>query len=433
MSGPRVVVVGAGLAGLVAATRLVGEGVACTVLAKGLGGLTLSPGTIDVLGYAPETVVEDLPGAVAAFVADNPDHPYAQLAGGAIGRGIDVLRDAVQPVRLEGDGQRNMLLPTIIGGVRPTASAPGGLAAGALAAGARYLLVGFDAMRDAPMGLCAANLPLSAAARGIPDVTARAVTLRSSPRPGEADVGTVTFARAFDDPVFMARVAAELRPMVRPGELVAFPAVLGMDRSLEVIAELAARVGAPVCEIATIPPSVPGMRMDAALRRRLAQAGCPVVIGPTVLDLERDAGGRVTTMRVEAGGGVDPRAVDAVILATGGLASGAIHVDSRGTMRETVADLPLAHDPGVDARFDASASGRHPGMAIGVAVDGDMRPLAADGTPWAPNVFVAGALIGGALPWREGSGEGICLASAVTAADAAARAVNVVASGGGAA
>jgi anaerobic glycerol-3-phosphate dehydrogenase len=42
---------------------------------------------------------------------------------------------------------------------------------------------------------------------------------------------------------------------------------------------------------------------------------------------------------------------------------------------------------------------------VGVAVDGELRSLGAE------NVYVAGASLPGAVPWREASGEGIALAS----------------------
>ena len=48
---------------------------------------------------------------------------------------------------------------------------------------------------------------------------------------------------------------------------------------------------------------------------------------------------------------------------------------------------------------------------VGVAVD---RALRAEGLE---NVVVAGAALPGAVPWREGSGEGIALASGFHAAD----------------
>ena len=47
---------------------------------------------------------------------------------------------------------------------------------------------------------------------------------------------------------------------------------------------------------------------------------------------------------------------------------------------------------------------------VGVAVDAELRAEGAE------NVLVAGAALPGAVPWREGSGEGIALASGSHAA-----------------
>ena len=52
MSHHDVVVIGAGLAGLTAAVRLAEGGARVLVLAKGVGATHLSPGTIDLIGYA---------------------------------------------------------------------------------------------------------------------------------------------------------------------------------------------------------------------------------------------------------------------------------------------------------------------------------------------------------------------------------------------
>ncbi len=92
----RAVVVGAGLAGLAAGIRLAQGGAAVTVVAKGSGGLHLSPGTIDVLGYAPGRV--DAPAeAMPGFLADHPDHPYAQLAPEPLAEALRVVPAAWSP------------------------------------------------------------------------------------------------------------------------------------------------------------------------------------------------------------------------------------------------------------------------------------------------------------------------------------------------
>ena len=51
-----------------------------------------------------------------------------------------------------------------------------------------------------------------------------------------------------------------------------------------------------------------------------------------------------------------------------------------------------------------------PMARVGVAVDGELRAEGAE------NVVVAGAALPGSVPWREGSGEGIALASGSHAA-----------------
>ena len=93
MSHHDVIVVGTGLAGLTAAVRLAESGARVLVVAKGIGATHLSAGTIDVLGYAPERV--ERPGeALAALVAERPDHPYAHVGADGRRRGARLVRGA---------------------------------------------------------------------------------------------------------------------------------------------------------------------------------------------------------------------------------------------------------------------------------------------------------------------------------------------------
>ncbi len=142
-------------------------------------------------------------------------------------------------------------------------------------------------------------------------------------------MATPVHARALDLPEERARLAAELRPLVEPGELVALPAVLGMARPVEAWSDLQDRLGAPVAEVPTIPPSVPGMRLQAALVALLRDAGGDLVLGPTAEGVE-SAGGRVTGVRVRTAQRGRTLPADAVVLATGGFAAGGIVLDSHG-------------------------------------------------------------------------------------------------------
>ena len=411
----QVVVVGAGLAGLVAGIRLAQGGAAVTVVAKGAGGLHLSPGTIDVLGYAPERV--DAPAdALPGFLVDRPDHPYATLAPDPLAEALRWFRDLVPGLRYVGDPDANLLLPTAVGAVRPTALAPASIAAGDLREGGRFAVTGLRSLKDFFPGLLAENL----LAADLPDgagVEARPIEVGWSARPGRADVAAPVHARDLDDPAARRRLADELRPRIEPGEAVAMPAVLGLERAAEAWDDLQDLLDATVVEVPTVPPSVPGMRLQRALVAALQGASGRLVIGPDAVGLE-GSGGRVGAVRVREAARERSLPADAVVLATGGFASGGIELDSRGELRETVAGLPVRgpdpDEPLLSPRhFDAQ-----PLMRAGLAVDGRMRPVGDDGEPVWDNLHAAGALVTGAEPWREKSGEGICIAGAAAAASA---------------
>lgn len=72
------IVIGSGLAGLTAALRLAKGGKTVSLISKGPGGLQLSQGTFDILGYSPDRVSDPL-DAVGALAKAKPEHPYAVL------------------------------------------------------------------------------------------------------------------------------------------------------------------------------------------------------------------------------------------------------------------------------------------------------------------------------------------------------------------
>jgi glycerol-3-phosphate dehydrogenase subunit B len=99
------------------------------------------------------------------------------------------------------------------------------------------------------------------------------------------------------------------------------------------------------------------------------------------------------------------------VLASGGFASGAIELDSHWVTRERLLGLPVRGVPAAgEPRFGEAYLGEQPMARVGVAVDSELRPEGSE------NVLVVGAALAGAEPWREGSGEGIALASGFRAA-----------------
>jgi glycerol-3-phosphate dehydrogenase subunit B len=385
-----IVVVGTGLAGLVAAVRLAEGGERVLVLAKGVGATHLSPVTIDVLGYAPERVAN--PGeALAGLPAD---HPYSLVGREAVAASIAWWSAAMPYV---GGLEENMLLPTAVGALKPSALVPETMAAGA--GSEPVCVVGLRALKDFYAPLLADNLSRAG-------VEARAVELDVQPE-GRVDANSLGFARAFDDPSFRGEVAGLLAERLGAGERVAFPAVLGT--TIEAWRELQERLARPVFEVPTLPPSVPGMRVFRLLRDRLRRAGGRVVLNNVVIGAARE-GDRVTALRARVGLREIEYPADWVVLASGGFASGGLELDSHWRAREVALGLPVSGVPERD-RFRPEYFGSHPMGRAGVAVDARLRPEGLE------NVLVVGATLAGAESWREKSGDGISLATGHRAAE----------------
>ena len=410
-----VVVLGAGMAGLVAAVRLAEAGLRVVTVAKGYGSLRLSPATIDILGYRPEPVqspADELPG----FAEAHPGHPYALISPALLADSVQWLKEHVDTYAYVGDPRTNMLLPTAIGVPRPSAVVPETMAGGDVRDIGPVAIAGLGVLKDFHAALAAENLQAATTAYG--RTTQARPVLLSPPTDGQADVGALGLARMFEDAAFRSAVAAELRAAVREDEVVGLPAVLGMDQARLVWTELQQAVGRPVFEIPTaVPPSVPGLRLARALQDRLRRAGGRFVLGAMATGPElRD--GKLAGVRIRSSARVMPRLCRWVVLATGGLASGGIEVDTAGTAREQALGLPV-HAPGPDqAGFLAGYLGEHPMETAGLRVDATLRPVGPDGDPVYPNVYAAGAVIGGARPWREKSGDGISLSTGYLAAEA---------------
>jgi glycerol-3-phosphate dehydrogenase subunit B len=413
MSHHDAVVVGAGLAGLTAAVRLAEGGARVLVIAKGIGATHLSPVTIDVLGYDPGRVDRPLE-ALGRLTEARPDHPYARVGADGVRAAIAWFKGRfadgpLAPYAYAGTGEENLLLPTAVGALRPSAVVPETMAAGDLRAGGAVCVVGLRALKDFHPLLLADNLARLAG------VQARGVELDLTPG-ARADVNALEFARAFDDREWRGQLVTLLAERLRPDERVALPAVLGIADPHGVWSELQERLGRPVFEIPTLPPSVPGMRVFATLRERLRRAGGRLVVNNVVTGAEH-AGGRISAVRARVGLRDVVYGADWVVLATGGFASGGVELDSHWVARETALGLPVAGVPARGSeRFRRAYFDEHPMGRAGVAVDADQRPVDASGARAFDNVLVAGATLAGAEPWREKSGDGLSLATGHRAA-----------------
>ena len=411
------IVIGAGIAGLMAALGRAERGERVLVLAKGHGTTHWASGCIDLLDAGDDPL-----GAVERLAAERPDHPYALAGAAALERGLERLRAVCEAAGypLVGSPRRTLLLPTAMGALRPTVLVPATMAAGEsrqLADGRPTLIAGLRELRDFYPPMIAANLR----AQGF---AVDGVYLRLPPTDRSKEFGPMIYARLFEREEFRAEIGRQLAEHVRRGGYarVGLPAVLGLRRASEVVRDLQDRAGALIFEIPTLPTSVPGARLFHALEEALRAAGGRLQIGSFVQrgeasDQETGEGAVLVAVYSEAAAREQRHGARRWVLATGGVAGGGLRAEHTGELRETALGLPV-RAPASRAEWLAPrflAEGGHPVFSAGIAVDAALRPLDAAGRVVYSNVAVVGGALAGFDPIREGCLEGVAVATGYAA------------------
>ena len=410
-------VIGAGWSGLSAALTAANHGLTVRVIAKGLGSMHWTAGSFDLLGYPPghgtdaaDTPVTDPLAAIADLPAA---HPLARVGRDDVRAAIDAMRTAlaVAGIRYAGreDG-RNLLLPSPVGAARPAFLATEAQRAGALDRPEPMLVVGFQGMRDFYPHLLVENL----CRQGI---NARAEQLPLDLITPRRDINTVQMAQALDAPDVQKRLGAALNRLVRPGERIGLPAIVGLHNHAAAFATVEAAAGAPLFEIPTLPPSVPGVRLHQALRGLLETAGVRVEAGMEVVGFQVEDG-RVAWVETATSARPLKHRAKAFLVATGGILGGGITGDHSGRIWETALDLPLTIPPDRSRWFRPGFfdEAGQPVFQGGVAVDDRWQPVDDAGARVYANVWAAGNLLAHADGILERSLEGIALATGVAAA-----------------
>ena len=211
---------------------------------------------------------------------------------------------------------------------------------------------------------------------------------------------------------------AVLTSQLRFGEVVAFPAVLGIATPHEAWSELEHGLGRPVFEVPTLPPSVPGMRVFDILHHALRRAGGSLLLNNVVSALST-SGGRVSALRVRVGLREERHGADWVVLASGGFASGGVELDSDWTARETALGLPVAGvpEPGEPAIRAAGTSPRIRWRAPAWPSTTGCGPSAPTASRCSRTCSSRARRSPGAEPWKEKCGDGLSLSTGHMAAE----------------
>jgi glycerol-3-phosphate dehydrogenase subunit B len=403
-----VLIVGAGLSGLFASIVAAKHGARVTLVAAGNGGLSISHGCIDVWSSSP-------PSRVLSRL--RKAHPYRLAGKRALNDAIDILdeisRNADYP--LLGTLSKSTFLPTAFGAIHTTAYAPASLAQTSIQKGKPISIGTIAGLRDFFPILFSKNLEMNGY------TVERTIQL---PLPGpepRRDLYATDLAQRFENSSDWVSIARLWKPRLAGVSRLGIPAVLGLHHSHRTFSAFQDLLDVEIFEIPTPPPSLPGLRLEKVLSTTAIKMGVDIILGSSAIGrIEHGRKARrVSGVILQSTGG--ERNIDAysVILATGGFLNGGLAARRDGKIVESVFNLPVQHAEGRQAWLAASPFDGQPYEKYGLLVNSRMQPLDLQGGPVFENLYAAGGIISGADRQYEGSRQGIDLATAQRAVEAA--------------
>ena len=405
-----VLVVGSGLAGLMAALTAAREGRSVRMVTDGMGSLAISGGCVDLLGYVGGQRLDD-PWSGMDLLP--PKHPYRLLGASLVRTALDMLRqcaaDQGWPLHTAATSQGapcNTLLPTIMGTLKPSYLLPGGLDPAALTGARRILVAGVHGLRDCWPALIVSQL------RRYRAWADKDFVPRMLPSPLGAthrSLSALDLARLVDKPQGRDWLIQSLREHAGQCDAVLLPPICGSKADASVWHELNQAVACPLVEMLSIPPGVGGLRLRDALLRELRRHDFELVENARIVRAATD-GKRCASLTALAAGQERRHTARAFVLATGGILGGGVEL-APGSVRESVFKLDIPVPPDVTRWSEPEIFGSHVFSRLGVRVDGEMRPRDDAGQTCWDNVFFAGRSVGGYDFATEKSGHGVALAT----------------------
>jgi glycerol-3-phosphate dehydrogenase subunit B len=413
------IVIGGGMAGLSAALRLAEAGQKTLLMASGQSALHFSSGSVDLLESDG-----DPRAALPAFMAAHPDHPYSKVGMQNIeGSLADLQRHCAEEGLPLMRQEHNHHRLTPIGTLKSTWLSPDTCACVTDApAPDAILLATLEGFRDFHPALAAANLATHArfAHSRILTGEIRLPQLAQFSR-NPHEFRSADIARLFDkqgpgQQDLLADLAREISRVMQGCGVpdchhIVLPACLSLGLVGPRLSELERRTGCTIKEVATMPPSLIGMRMQEALKRRF------MALGGTFLTSERVLGARYEGNRVvgvhSQNGDDQLFEADHFVLASGSFFSRGL--ESRlGGIREPIFDADVLSLAERDAWAGRRLFDHHPFMGFGVKTDERLRVLRG-GRPLT-NLYGAGSVLAHYDPIKEGSGSGVAVATGWQAA-----------------
>lgn len=407
------VIIGGGLAGLLCGLRLAQAGRRCAIISSGQSALHFSSGSFDLLGALPDgTAVENPVEAVKALAEQAPEHPYTKIGAE---RFEHLAVETVQSLasaggKTVGEATKNHYRLTPMGTFKPTWLTLSDYVHSEKPALAwkKVALFNAEGFLDFYPQFIADELRKAGTECALHTFNMAALeTVRRNP----TEMRSANIARIFDNDKNLDELACIIKSEMDDCEAVLLPALLGIERT-DGAQRLAERLGRPVSIIATLPPSVNGIRLQMALRHAFEKAGGSYFLGDTAVRYEQQED-KITALYTANHGDI-PFMADEWVLATGSYFSRGL-VAERDGIKEPLFGLDVAAPAERGEWYDRNFFAKQPFEGFGIKTDKALHGLR-EGKAVA-NLHVIGAGLEGFNPLAEGCGAGVSMLTALYAAD----------------
>ena len=403
------VIMGGGLSALTCGITLAKHGKRVTIVASGQSTLLFNGGSMELLGSIDGQEVT-APLEAIATLPDN--HPYRKIGTERIASLANEAKQLLDDagINMEGRPDANHWRITPMGVAKPawlTLSDHMRIDDLSHLSAKRVALMAIRGYLDQPNSMLAQGLrSLGMEVKVVEFSTSDITSLRRSP----SEMRATSLAKHLMSNSALQRVAEQINALAAEADLVLLPSVLGQNDDND-FRTLQSMVNKPLRLVATLPPAVAGMRMQAQLRHYFRMLGGTYLMGDTAVSgtFDQDRLTAVTTAKL----GDMPLKADHFVLATGSFVS-------RGLM----ADYERVYEPvlGVDVDADADREcwtrfgvlNAQAYTQYGVATDNSLRCLI-EGKPIA-NLRAIGSVLSGHDAIKMGDGTGVSMLTALAAA-----------------
>ena len=394
------IIIGGGLSGLTAGIELSRKGQKCLIVSSGQSALHFFSGSFELCA------LDDDP--LKAIRSLDKEHPYSKI-------GLDNVRSlsaGVKPffkevgVLLNGDQERNHLRLTPLGAQKRawlTLDEYVTLPSDGQMPWKKVAVFNVDGFMDFHTSYIAAALEAKGVQTVVKGISMPELEkLRHNP----TEMRSTNIAKTLTGDKINT-LAARINEYASDVDAVFLPAVVGLNGCSDVV-RLKEKVDRPLHFIATLPPSVPGIRLQMMLKKHFQKLGGTYMLGDSVTGgvLEN---GRLRCISTQNHADTEFEA-DNFIIATGSFFSKGLVSDIDG-VSEPVLGLDVISLEERPQWYRKNMFEAQPYMYFGLSTDASFHPVK-DGTA-VENLYAVGSVLGACNPLKEGSGAGIAILSAL--------------------